>query len=120
MSQRVEGHRLGGTSDAAIAKYLRVKFDANQKFTVAGDEAFLGTMDDIALAADAQVNCFLENAPGSKIYIANGAIAAGASTSTTTGGKIKTGTTGTVNTGIARTAATADGDLIEVVPVKFA
>ena len=116
MSSRQEGPCISGICAAATDVHLRMKLDGSGKFVVAGDEAHVGTHENKTFVADEPSAVYDKRAPGTKIYVASGAIAAFAQVSSTTGGKVQTGTGGVEDLGTALTAAAADGDLVEVWP----
>lgn len=106
-------------NDSALGKYLRVK-DSSGNLALAGEEDELGVMEENSLAGDAVAPVrFLEE--GKSIYmVASGAISQFADVYRTTAGKI-TATQGTSEDrlGVALEAATADGDVIEVLPKRL-
>ena len=104
---------------AAMAKHARVKLDGNGNNAVelagAGDLG-VGTLWHEALKANDPVSVHLNSAAGTQVMIANGVIAEGGNVEAAIGGKVAPASVGTV-VGMALTAAAADGDYIEVLPV---
>lgn len=100
----------GGT---AINRYLRVKLTS-------GELALAGLADkDIGVTvarveADAHGGVLLRTAAGTTPMVAAAAISAGATVFTAANGKVSNTATGAFQVGIALEAATADGDIIEV------
>lgn len=124
MSQYVEsGHRTF-TADAAYARAIRMKLSGStvDLVTVAGlTDKEIGILDAATTAAATipglRCSVHLRNAGGTKQYVANGAITANAVVYTAASGKVSsTNATGSNGIGNALTAATADGDIIEVLP----
>lgn len=105
------------TAGAAIAQYLRVKLTAGKLAVAAladGPGTELGTLEEASFA-DGDIRAVLSrNAPGSRKMVANGALAVGAKAYTAAGGKIGASAAGAFLEGIVLTAATADGDVVEV------
>ena len=112
MSQYVESATRADTAAGAIAQHLRVK--TTGALVVATATAVeLGTMEFPALAAgDATVR--LRTAQGTRKMVALVAITAGDPVYAAAGGKVAA--TGSVYCGTALEAATADNDVIEVLP----
>jgi hypothetical protein len=118
MSQYVETPCRTFQFAAATAQYLRVKDNGSGKLTTAGAvEVDLGVSDKPVLAADDDAAVRLRNAPGTAKMTAAGAISAWATVYGAAGGKIDDTANGNP-VGIALEAATADGDVIEV--LRFA
>lgn len=116
-ASRIEGPYMGNaTAAAATAKHLRVKFDANGQWAIAGDEVFDGEneTDNVAAQGDEMV-VYAKSAPGTHIYVASKAIAVGDACNTVAGGKV-TDAAGVASVCIAVTAAAADGDYFEGIP----
>lgn len=103
-------------ADAAIAQYARVKLDADGKITVAGlAEKEIGTATREAFAAGDVIDVKLRTAGGTHKMIAIEAMAIGATVYTETAGKVQDTAQATAfQLGTALEAATADGDVIEV------
>ena len=98
----------------AIAPYLRVKHGSTPgQVEIAGDEACIGTAKTRAYAAGDPIVVTDKRAPGTRIFIAGGAIAAGAAFTSAANGKVVTGTGGAEDYGIAITAAAGDGEQFE-------
>lgn len=119
MAQYVEGPTKSFTAGGAIAQFLRVKLTAG-KLAIAGAGATdgaveIGTIEDAAFA-DGDVKAVrLRNAQGTKKMVAAGAFSAGAAVYGAAGGKVDDAVSGSAH-GIAMEAATADGDVVEVMP----
>jgi hypothetical protein len=114
MPQQNEGHLISLVADAAIAKYLRLKHSGTAgKVSIAGDEACIGTAAVRSYADGDPMVVDDIRRPGTRIFVAGGAIAIGDSVTSAAGGKVVTGTGGVEDYGKAITASTADGGLIE-------
>ena len=102
-----------------IAAFLRVRLNAGV-LAVAGitDNDFLGTMIrryvSAGLGKSTVAAVLSRNAEGSRMCIANGAIAVGAAVFTAAGGKVGATATTAIPYGVALSTSTADGDEIEV------
>ena len=119
MSQYTAPGTIVKRATISAAAYLRVKPDTGSNdlgIALAGDEACIGTLAHETFGDSAPVTIYANGDGGSKLYVANGAIAIGAAVSSVAGGKIQTGTGGAVDLGFAASAAGADGDIIEVNP----
>ena len=102
--------------DAAIAQYARVKLDSDGKITVAGiADKEIGTATRETFAAGEVVDVRLRSAGGTHKMIAIEAVAAGATLYSEADGKVQDTAAATAfQVGTALEAATADGDVIEV------
>lgn len=115
MSQYVVTPTKTFQATAAVAENLRVSYLSTGKIAVAGaGERGVGTTDAPALAADDYVAVRLWSAQGTRMMVASEAITAGADVFAAAGGKVAA--TGTVKLGQAKEAATANNDVIEVLP----
>ena len=115
MSQFFEASVVPDTAAGAVAKHLRVKTPG--AIAVAGAlDPSIGTMDTDCLAAG-PCSVRLKTANGTKMMVAAAAITAGAYVYGAASGKISSVANGNV-AGVARDAATADGDVIEVMPIN--
>lgn len=95
-----------------VKAYLRVKIDADGVLSAAGDEADLGVIyRDMHQDYD-HVNVEMTTKPGTVMVQANGAVAVGAPVYCVAGGKV--GPAGTRQRGVALSAASSDGDVIEI------
>ncbi|MCW8129617.1 MAG: DUF2190 family protein [Planctomycetota bacterium] len=120
MSQQTEAPVISLEAAEAIGQYLRVKLNSSGKAALAGaGEPAIG-ISQVAAAQGAQVSVRLLNGPGTFKMVANAAIAALAVVYGVASGKIDD-TTGAGNPGhgigLALEAATAQGDVIEVLPL---
>ena len=115
MASIVEGRTRTFQAGAAIGQHRRVRLSSG-KLALAGaaDADGLGTAAREAFAADEYISVHLRNSQGTFLMVANGAITAGVEVFAAASGKIAA--TGTVSLGHALTAATADNDLVEVLP----
>ncbi|MBL4700446.1 MAG: DUF2190 family protein [Phycisphaeraceae bacterium] len=105
------------TAGAAIAQHSLVKLAAGV-LTVAGvGDRPIGTLEEASGAADQPRTVRLFNCPGTRKMIASGAITLHAVVYLDAAGKI-TATVGGDIVGMALGAATADGDIIEVLPLE--
>ncbi len=104
--------------DEAIAQYARVKLDSDGKITTAGlTDKGIGVLRDESFAAGEKKAVKLNSAPGTMKMIASEAIAAGAEVYSEASGKVQDTAQATAYlVGVALEAATADGDVIEVMP----
>ena len=115
MSQYVDTGTKSFVAGAAIARYLRVKLTSG-KLAVAGlADKEIGTICDASFADLDQRSVVLRTKQGTCLMVAAGAITAGAAVHTAASGKIDDAATATgFLIGTAIEAATADGDVIEV------
>ncbi len=115
MSQFFECAVRPDTAAGAVAKYLRVKTPG--AVAVAGAlDASIGTMDrDCTAAGPCSVR--MRTAQGSQKMVANTAITAGNFVYGAAGGKVSAVANGNI-AGVAMEAATADGDVIEVMHIN--
>jgi len=105
---------LSRTAEVAIAKHLRVKYGTDPlEVTIAGDELSIGNAATAALAADDPITVIDKRAPGTRTFVAGGAIAAGDAFTSAAAGLVVTGSGGTEDFGIALTATTATGQYFE-------
>lgn len=116
MSQFVDGNYKTFTADEAIAVHLRVKLDSDNRVTIAGlADKDIGTAVTPAFAAGDDITVKLRTGAGTHKMIAQEALAAGATVYTEASGKIQDTAQATAfQIGTALEAATADGDVIEV------
>lgn len=115
MSQYFEASVVPETAAGAIAKHLRVKTPGAVAVAGALDITF-GTMDtDCTAAGPCSVR--VKTATGTKKMVANTAITVGTYVYGAAGGKVSAVANGNV-AGIARETVTADGDVIEVMPIN--
>lgn len=113
MSQFVDGNTKSFTASTAIAKYLRVALSAGQLIAAGAAVPEIGTLEDASFAAGDVRAVRLRSAAGTVKMVASGAITAGAYCFGAASGKISASAGGTP-IGIALEAASADGDVIEV------
>lgn len=116
MSQHVETNTKTFTADEAIAVNLRVKLDSDGRVTVAGlTDKDIGTAVTAAFAAGDSVTVKLRSGAGTHKMVASEALAIGALLYTEASGKVQDTAQATAfQIGHALEAATADGDVIEV------
>jgi hypothetical protein len=112
MSQYFETPTRPDTAAGAIAQHLRVK-TAGALVVATATDVELGTMDTPATAAG-PATVRLRTAQGTRKMVANGAITKNNPVYAAAGGKVAA--TGSVYVGTALEAATADNDVIEVLP----
>jgi hypothetical protein len=105
------------TAGAALPLYANVKL-ASGVLQLAGatDYDAIGTVQREAFASGDLVPVRLHHANGTHLMIASAAIAVNAVVNQAASGKVQTGA-GDAKRGIAKTAATANGDYIEVIPI---
>lgn len=103
-------------ADEAIAVNLRVKLDSDGRVTVAGlADKEVGTAVTPAFAAGDTISVKLRGSVGTHKMVAIEALAAGATVYTEANGKVQdTAAATSFQVGTALEAATADGDVIEV------
>lgn len=104
--------------DEAIAKFARVKLDSDGKITTAGlADKGIGVATRETFAAGEPVSVKLNSGPGTCKMIASEALDAGATVYSEASGKVQDTAQATAfQVGVALEAATADGDVIEVMP----
>lgn len=103
-------------ADEAISQYARVKLDSDGKITNAGlTDKEIGTATRAAFAAGDIIDVRLRTAAGTHKMLVSEALAAGATVYTEASGKVQDTAQATAfQVGTALEAATADGDVIEV------
>lgn len=106
-------------ASAAISQYARVVMASTGTISAAGlTDQDIGVVTREAFASGDVVDVALTSKPGTHYAIADGAITAGAKVYTAASGKVSATATGTSYLrGRALDAATADGDIIEVLPM---
>lgn len=116
MSQFVDTNVKAFIADEAIPLYSRVKLDSDGRVTIAGlTDKEVGTACQAALAAGDVIGVRLRTAAGTHKMIAVEALAIGATVYTEAAGKVQDTAQATAfQVGTALEAATADGDVIEV------
>jgi len=98
---------------AAIAKNLRVKLSSGKLAAAGVADPSIGTLEEASFA-DLDIRAVrLKTAVGTVLMVASGAISLGANVYGAASGKVSS-TFGPQHEGIALQAATADGDIIEV------
>ncbi len=112
MSQYVETACKTLTAGAAIAQHLRVVLSSGVLAAAGASSKMLGTMEIASLAASDVVPVRLRTAQGTRKMVASEAITAGNNVYAAASGKVAAD--GSVVEGVALEAATADGDVIEV------
>ena len=113
MSQYTEASVEHFTANAALGQFLRVYLGSNGKVALAGINDFgIGTVENAATAADEKIGVRLNSAVGTRKVVASGAITVGDPVFCGAAGKVSS--SGATRYGIALEAATADGDVIEV------
>ena len=114
MSQFVETPTRSFAAGAARDQFLRVKLPAGVLTTAGATDVAIGTQEAESFAATDVVPVRLRTAQGTRKMVASEAITAGNPVYGAADGKVAA--SGTVYEGIALEAATADGDVIEVMP----
>lgn len=104
--------------DEALAQFARVKLDSDGKITTAGlTDKGIGVATRETFAAGELVTVALNTKAGTMKMIASEALAAGATVYSEAAGKVQDTAQATAfQVGVAMEAATADGDVIEVMP----
>jgi len=115
MSQYTDGPTRTFTASAALAPHLRVKLTSGKTALAGAADIDIGTVEGRAYADGNLHAVRLRNAPGTRKMVAAGAIAEGADVYAAASGKIDD--EGTIIVGTALEEATADGDVIEVLPL---
>lgn len=117
MSQYVDGKFKSYLGTSSISAHLRVYLASATTVTTAGaDNAGMGTIETPSTATNGPCTVRLWNSEGTRKVVANAAISAGALVFAAASGKV--GASGSVPLAIALEAATADGDIIEVQPLR--
>jgi len=117
MSQMYEAGRRSFTVDAAYSRCIRVKLSATaNQVTVAGvTDQEAGTLSAATFNAGDACDVILRTAQGTQQLVAAGAITVNSVVYTAASGKISsTQATGAIAIGVALTAASASGDIVEV------
>ena len=115
MSQFVETPTKTFTAGAAIDQYLRVKLSSGKLAVAGASDVSIGVMEVESFADLDKVAVRLSTAQGTRKMVASEAITAGDPVYAAASGKVAA--TGTVVEGRALEAATADGDIIEVLGI---
>ena len=119
-TQRVTGGTKTFRSGSTLGQWLRVKYSStasNGEVTVAlagASDISLGVVEKPVVTSGDPVTVHLRTAQGTKLMVASGAITAGNPVYAAASGKVAS--SGSVYEGHALGAATADGDVIEVMP----
>lgn len=118
MSQFVNTPTRTFEAGAAIGQYIRVKLVAGVLQVAAAADYGIGVTEEEAFAAGQKIAVRLWSAQGTMKMKAGAAITAGAEVRPAASGKIDDAGT-TPPLGIAFEAASGDGSIIEVVPLRF-
>lgn len=106
---------LPASTNRDLTKYLRVKLTAGILAVAGATDRDLGVLLKDEHVDQSLSTVHMHNVPGTIIAIASKAIAKGATVYTAASGKVSdTQATGAFIRGVALTAATADGDHIEI------
>lgn len=117
MSQYVDGKFESFLGAAAISAHLRVYVSAAGTVTLAGaDNIGIGTIETPSLAASGPCTVRLWNAEGTRKMVASEALTVGSVCYAAASGKVAA--SGAVPVGIVLEAASADGNIIEVSPLR--
>lgn len=117
MSQFVETPCRTFEAGGAIGQYLRVKLSSGVLAAAGAAELALGTIEREAFASGEKVPVRLPTAQGTRKMVASAAVTQYATVYGATGGKVSSTANGNPE-GIALEAASADGDIIEVLPLQ--
>ena len=118
MSQFVDTKTKTFPADAAIGQYLRVHLSSGQVTLSGATDQDIGTTRNATFAAAEPVAVCLVSGQGTEKMVAAAAISENAKVYGAASGKISsTQATGAFLRGIALEAASADGDVIEVLPL---
>ena len=112
MSQEYDVSLIPFTYGAAMPRHARVKLTAGVLALAGATDYELGCLVSPTLDTSGTTTVRLVNHPGTQRMIASGAISANSDVFAAADGKIAA--TGTIYLGQSREAATADGDIIEV------
>lgn len=116
MSQQVDTPTRTFTAGGALGQYLRVKISASKLALAGAADRSIGTMPAPAFADGDPATVTLRNKMGTRRMIANGAVTAYTNVYSAASGKVSA--TGIYYEGMALEAATADGDVIEVLTLE--
>lgn len=111
----LRGGSKGFIAGAAIGAALRVMLSSGKLALCAAADEHVGYTETVTFNADETQTVRLRNAEGTVEVIASGAIAADADVFGAADGKAAA--SGTVKLGTALHAVTADGDVLEILPV---
>jgi hypothetical protein len=116
-TQNSSGYKTFTATAVALAAFVRVKLDANGLISAADlGDSWIGVTQE-AIAASGTGTVKLRNAPGTFLVTASAAVTRGNKLQTTDAGKVDDAAGGLFTGLVANEAATADGDIIEAVPV---
>lgn len=111
------GYKAFTATAVAIAEAVRVKLDSSGTISAAGvGEDWIG-VTTMPIAASGSGTVQLRSAPGTVEVTAAGAITLGAKLYTAASGKVDDAVNGDFTGYVAGQAASADGDIIEAIPV---
>lgn len=114
MSQMNTTGLITGVAAAATPMFARVKFSSGT-WAIAGDsDVDDGIAERPAFNANEKIAIRINNAPGTRKMIAAGSFTVGATLYAAANGKVDD--SGTIVIGKALEAASADGDIVEVLP----
>lgn len=117
MSQFFDGKIRSAKAAGAIGKYILVKGPITAVDVAGLADVPFGVADRVCTAAGDVLGVILRSGQGTIPCIANAAIVAGAVVYGTANGKIDDAAgTGAIEIGVAVQAATAAGDVVEVIP----
>lgn len=114
---KVQNGTISLPNNSALGPYLRVKLSASYLVVAAADDLELGTLHQRVLATDGVAPVVPRSIEGTKKFVASAAITQYAEVFAAASGKISATGNGR-KVGIALEAATADGDIIEVLPLS--
>lgn len=112
MSSYIDGPVRSFPVSSALSQHRRVKLSNGVLAYAGSTDRELGTLEKPVVSGDETAAVRLRTAPGTQRMIASEAITAGDAVYAAADGKVAA--SGTIQVGAALEAATADGDVIEV------
>lgn len=115
----VESRKRSFTAGEAIAKHLRVKLSSGKIVKAGLADNDIGTIDHAVFADEDDAAVNLRNLQGTELAVAADAFDLGATLYTAAAGTVSdTAASTSYKRGIALEAATAAGDIVEILPLR--